>query len=332
MSQEMVYAPVAISACYRDEHLNRCIQSLKKNTYADKTELYISVDYPPSESRTEGWEKVCRMLKNPIEGFDKVHVYFQKHNLGLSGNYQFLEKTVFAKYDRLIHTEDDNEFSVNFLTYMNKGLALYKDHPTVYGIVGYAHDYQFNCGENNVVALTDFSAWGMGIWREKEKIIHEQLTMENWLRAAQNYRLMWKLYSRRKKLFSRMLGTILSTSDADVIPNVDVNRGIFLALNGFCTINPIKSKVRNWGWDGSGLHTKGSAEENILQTNLELDEDEDFEFRLKGGVQTSKFNDRLLDDNNRWGRERVKWYNDPMLYLLYRLLGKDRFLRFTHRR
>ena len=78
MSPEMIYAPVTISACYRDEHLSRCIQSLKKCTYADKTEVYISVDYLPDEKHREGWEKTCELLKQPIEGFAAVHVFFSE--------------------------------------------------------------------------------------------------------------------------------------------------------------------------------------------------------------------------------------------------------------
>lgn len=331
MSPEMIYAPVTISACYRDEHLSRCIQSLKKCTYADKTEVYISVDYLPDEKHREGWEKTCKLLKQPIEGFAAVHIFFQNSNLGLQGNYRFLEDAVFAKYDRMIHTEDDNEFSTNFLIYMNKGLELYRNHPKVYGIVGYADNYAFRHGEDNVIPLTNFSAWGMAVWREKEKKIHEQLTMKNWLKAAQSYRLMLKLYSHRQRLFSRMLGTILDCDDGDNIPNVDVNRGIFLALNGFCTINPVISKVRNRGWDGSGLHIQWSKEGHRAHESLKLDEDADFEFHLRE-VKTTKYNDRLLDDNDEWRRERAKWYNDPLLYLLYRFFGRERFLKITHRR
>lgn len=331
MSQDMVYAPVMITTCNRYEHLQRCIESLKRNKYADKTELYISVDYPPNDNYREGWEKICQLLNKPMDVFYKVHVFFQETNLGVDDNYRYLEQVVFEKHDRLIYTEDDNEFSINFLVYMNKGLDLYKDHPKVYGIVGYADGRKFQCGEDNVIPLTDYCAWGMGIWREKEKVIHEQMTMDNWLRAAQNYRLMWKLYSRRKKLFSRMMGTIIDNPNNSVLPNTDINRGIVLALNGFCTINPVKSKVRNWGWDGSGQNIIGSIAGNAVQTSRELDEDEDFEYKLQE-VQVNIYNDRLLDGDDGWRRERAKWYNDPMLYLLYRLLGRDRFLKVTHRR
>lgn len=326
----MIYAPVMITTCNRYEHLQRCIASLQKNTDADKTEVYISVDYPPAEKYVEGWKRVCQMLKNPVEGFHRVHVIFQETNLGAEENYGYLEEVVFKEHDRLIFSEDDNEFAVNFLVYMNKGLERFENHPTVYGICGYADDLGFKYGDDNVIALTNFCAWGMGIWREKEKVIHEQLTMRKWLYAAKNMRLMWTIYRRRKRLFSRMLGTIIDPSIEETLLNTDINRGIFLAINGFCTINPTKTKVRNWGWDGSGQNIVGNSEDNKKHVGLELDQIREFEYRIEN-VKPVLFNDRLLDDNHEWNIERAKWYNDPLTYFVYRLLGRKAFFKITHR-
>lgn len=331
METEMVYAPVMITTCNRYEHLRRCIESLKKNTYADRTKLYISVDYPPDSRYEQGWEKVCSLLKEPVEGFLGVRIYFQEKNLGADANYQYLRKIVLQENDRLIYTEDDNEFSVNFLAYMDKGLELFRDHPKVYGICAYADDYHFRCGEDNVVALTDFGGWGMGVWREKEKLIDGLLTRATWIRAAKSVRTMWKLYARRKRLFSRMLGMLLEGEETDRLPDTDINRGIILALNGLCTINPVRSKARNWGGDGSGQNVIGSPEENSRLSAMPLDTDSDFTYRC-GGVRTDRYNDRQLDDNDRWNRECARWYRDPLTYVAYRLLGRDRFLRMTHRR
>lgn len=327
----MIYAPVMITTCNRYEHLKRCIESLQKNTYADRTEIYISVDYPPNEKYIEGWEKVCKMLNGPLKVFSKTHIFFQKVNLGAENNYSYLEKLIFKKYDRLIFTEDDNEFSTNFLIYMNKGLELYENHPRIYGVCGYADDCKFRSGEDNVIPLTNFCAWGMGIWKKKEKIIQEQLTIQNWIGAAQNIRLMMSIYRARPRLFSRMVGEIISSPDQRKLLNTDINRGIFLAINGFCTINPVKSKVRNWGWDGSGQNITGNLEGYRKHSSLQLDMDKDFEYRLSQ-VEQSFFNDSLLDDNCEWNSKRAKWYNDPLLYFMYRILGRERFLKFTHRK
>lgn len=326
----MIYAPVIIITCNRYEHLERCIDSLRKNTYAEQTELYISVDYPPNEEYREGWEKVCQLLHRPIEGFGGVNLYFQEANLGVYENYQFLRREAFAKYDRLIYTEDDNEFSPNFLAYIDRGLELYENHPKVYAICGYANDYPFEYGGDNVIALTDGCEWGMGIWREKEKTVEEQLTVRNWMQAARNVRLMRRLYRNRSRLFSRMLGALVDQKEEEAVLNIDVNRGIFMALNGFCSINPVQTKVRNWGFDGSGQNIIGDSEEHVQHVGQQLDTDRDFEYRLEK-VEVNHDNDRLLDDNDSWNRARAKWYCDPLMYCAYRLLGRKLFLRLTHR-
>lgn len=53
-----IYAPVIIPTLNRIEHLKRCIESLEKNTGADKTEVFVSLDFPPSDKYLQGYECV----------------------------------------------------------------------------------------------------------------------------------------------------------------------------------------------------------------------------------------------------------------------------------
>lgn len=323
----MIYAPVMIFTCNRDQHLARCIASLAKNSYAPKTELFISVDYPPDDKYVDGWNRVCRLLEKPIEGFKKVNIYIQEKNLGPVENEEFLYRKVFAVYDRVIISEDDNEFAPNFIEYMDKGLMLYEKHPKVFGVGGYAFDYGFDAHGNNVVALADFNMWGCGLWREKEKIIEEQLSYREWEKRARNPFAMWKLYHNRKRLFSRMLGELLGHGNKDRAEKTDVNRGIVMALNGWCTIHPVVTKVRNWGWDGSGLNIVGAAQKQGEYEGQYLDGDSHFEYRSENVIFDTG-NNRLMDANNEWNRERARWYNDPLTYLLYWILGKKNFQKW----
>ena len=43
------YAPVIIVTLNRYEHFKRCLDSLEKCTGANKTDVYVGLDYPPSE-------------------------------------------------------------------------------------------------------------------------------------------------------------------------------------------------------------------------------------------------------------------------------------------
>lgn len=332
MEKELIYAPIIITTCNRYEHLKRCIDSLKRNSYASKTELYISIDYPPNECYEEGWKKICMFLDHAIEGFKYVKIFKQEKNLGPFENENFLKNIVFKNYDRLILTEDDNEFSENFIEYMDKGLTIFRDDPKIFGICGYAHNYKFRYDLNdNIIALTDFNAWGMGIWKEKEDIILSQLYVSNWIKAMQNWKNMIKLYIERKRLFSRMLGVVLNINIQEKLPNTDINRGIVLAINNYCTINPVVSKVRNWGWDGSGSNILGSHSKYKEYIERKLDIEKSFEYKYDV-ISVNYFNNKLLDDNDEWNRKRSRWYNDPFTYILYRILGRNGYFKWKYRK
>ena len=58
----MIYAPILITTLNRYECLRRCIESLQKNSWADKTELFISVDYPPTDKYVDGYNKIKKYL------------------------------------------------------------------------------------------------------------------------------------------------------------------------------------------------------------------------------------------------------------------------------
>ena len=114
------YAPVLITTLNRHEHLKNCIESLQNNTLANKTDIFISVDYPPSEKYVEGYKRICEYFHSTkIDGFNSVHVFFQEKNLGPNDNYYFLENIIKTEYEFYIFSEDDNIFSKNFLEYMN---------------------------------------------------------------------------------------------------------------------------------------------------------------------------------------------------------------------
>lgn len=45
----MVYAPVCIPTLNRYEHLKELIESLQRNPWAQYTDLFIGLDFPPGE-------------------------------------------------------------------------------------------------------------------------------------------------------------------------------------------------------------------------------------------------------------------------------------------
>lgn len=58
------------------------MESLSRCTHADKTELVVGLDYPPSEKYIEGWEKISNYVST-ISGFGKVILLYTNKILGL---------------------------------------------------------------------------------------------------------------------------------------------------------------------------------------------------------------------------------------------------------
>ena len=76
-----VYAPVIIPTLCRFEHFKRCVESLKRCTGAEYTDVYVGVDYPSQESHWEGYQKICNYVSE-VTGFRSFNVILRDRNFG----------------------------------------------------------------------------------------------------------------------------------------------------------------------------------------------------------------------------------------------------------
>ena len=249
MQMETNYAPVLIPTLCRYETLSKCLVSLSRCTGAEHTELYIALDYPSKDSHWDGYNKIVEFLDG-LTGFKKVHVFKREFNYGINRNAQDLINEVTAKYDRFIFTEDDNEFSPNFLEYINDGLEKYKDNPQVVAICGY--NYPFPYMNNlkgyhyNVMPITYYSCWGVGRWtckmplhfvnseKSKEIVFSWKLVIKLW--KKNQHITVHRLLSRYKNAYSDLLWRVYCVFE-----------------NKYC-IMPAVSKVRNLGFNSEGTN------------------------------------------------------------------------------
>lgn len=247
----MTYYPVGIPTLCRYEHFKRCVESLANNTHADKTELVIGLDFPPSEKYREGYEKIKRYVNN-IKGFAKVTVIRHKKNLGAAANWRFVSEYIFENYEAAIMSEDDNEFSPCFLDYMDKYLDFYKEAPSVLYICGYSSFIYKKV--QGVYAANAMSAWGCGTWRQKYKEIKEYNTINNMKSILSNTSLSLKLFKKRPNSLNSIMNQVQHKQvygDACTLCNC--------LLNDKFSLFPNISLVKNWGNDGSGEHCKNDS-------------------------------------------------------------------------
>lgn len=321
-------AIINIPTLNRARHLKRCLDSLANNGWAKYSPIHISVDYPPSPKYEQGYIEVLSLLETyDFSCFKSVEVYRQRENLGPSRNLEFLLDHC---ENRIILTEDDNEFSPNFLEYINKGLDLYEENDQVYSINGMA-DTKWYCDErSNVLSSKLFPAYGYGSWLGKKISIDGAaqtflLDRNNW--TVKNFCFLWK---RNSYLFAAYLLQIICAnrgiywSDGK-LSMADIPLSIYMHLTDIVCIVPIKSKSRTFGNDGSGVNMP-IRKDNGLK---EIDTNNGFEFNspepLKFDKRNYKIGEKYLDVSfpNALAKFKMQIKAVVCLILLY-VYGKDR--------
>jgi len=241
------YAPVLIPTLNRHVHFKRCVESLSACTYANETDLFIFLDYPLKDNHWEGYELTKAYLPS-IKGFKTVNITEREKNYGAVDNSFKSMKYVFERYDKIIFSEDDNLFSSDFLSFINKGLDIYKDREDIFSINGYNYpivipeNYQ-----NDIYIWCGFSAWGCGTWKKKwEKVDWHYSGLKAFLENKQNLK---KLNGIREN-FAPKLQRIIKTG---YVPG-DTLICYHQFINNMFSVFPVISRVRNTGLDGSGVH------------------------------------------------------------------------------
>lgn len=305
------YAPVIIPTLCRFEHFKRCVDSLSRCTGAEYTDLYIGLDYPAKDSHWLGYNKICEYVTQ-ITGFKQVIVLKREKNMGAMANYKDLIENLKGYYDRYISSADDNEFSPNFLEYINAGLDRYKDDPKVLYICGnmmpWAVDFNYYMGEwgKNAFPASDYNAMGLGHWFDKEPEV--PFTKESVLKS---WKITYKAFrSGYCTSISRMMKQLNKESQ---LPDVCLR--LYCAFNNLYCIFPTISKVKNWGYDGTGINSDDDPrwiDVQILDTAKEFAFDD---FEIKDYPEVTSFVKHMYD-------RKVSIKLIIMLcYVLYRITG-----------
>lgn len=310
------YAPVIIPTLNRYEHFKRCLESLERCTGSEYTDVFIGLDYPPSEKYIDGWRKIDLYLsgKERESGFGKLHVIRRDYNCGVGhsgSNGSLLIQEISQKYDRYIFSEDDNEFSPNFLEYMNKGLELYKDNPRIVSISGYCYLFDIVDVKTNAYPACGYAAWGVGHWSYKPLKYKERGIKQNSKEILNSWKKSWKIFKTNPTWFNGIISMYFQNKGyGDNMWCVDS------VLYGQVSIFPKVSKVRNWGNDGTGVHCK-----KIIGDIAKQEIDENLTFEYDDSIESQ----RPVIFSNYYHIEWYKWCGALARYFFYKLFGKDLF-------
>ncbi len=286
----MKYAPIRIPTLCRSAHFIRLIESLKQNSWAKFTEVYVGLDYPPNEKYRKGWQEICDYLgTGDFSAFAAFHVRKREENLGASKNSIDISKWIYEKHDRQIYLEDDLEVSPNFIEYMDKCLDAFEDDPEIVCVTGYSYPVNWKVSVGATCMRQDFNAstWGRGTWKKKGDgyipYIYSGRMLKDLSEVIKNKKHLKMIDACQKEYIQ---ASLLPSHAGLMSRCTDIGLRAYLAVAGKYCISPIVSKVRNHGFDGSGLycqditHLDGKTAGTYNYPEQPIDESDSFEIRL----------------------------------------------------
>lgn len=298
----MTLAPVLIPTLNRYEHLEKCLNSLSQCTLANQTEVYIALDYPPSEKYVDGWKKNREYLISIGNlNFKKIHLIERFENYGTwksgdKGNAKCLVDEISMIYDRYIMTEDDNIFAPNFLEFMNKGLNIFENDDSVFAISGYRWWFPIKFDNNTFFRQSvDFTPWGVARWVRKDLHIKDC----SWFKSQITFSNIVNLL---RKCDFQALGSLFEFAckkhKDDIL--IDQHFRVIMALNNQQMILPTTQLVQNIGLDGSGESMPSSGQElQRLYEAVPLSTQKHFEY-IGTGYEYFENNNKIYKYGKEW--------------------------------
>lgn len=266
----MIPVPVVLFVFNRPKHTQRTVEALVANPEAKDTDLIIYSDAPRASEHIENVLAVRSYLKT-IQGFRTVKIVERDTNFGLFRNIREGLGDAFLQNEALIVLEDDLTPTSNFLAFMNGALDFYQKEESVGAVSAFQYPvpHPFPKGED-VFLFRRFSCWGWATWKDR------------WL--------SWNWDLPDRKSFLKMREPLRSLHQAsNDLPEILLDRidGLnrswsiqvcldFVQKNQFC-VYPTVSKVQNWGFDGTGVHSHKDDSFAVEQDSGQL---QDFRFTM----------------------------------------------------
>jgi len=244
-------APILIPTLNRFEHFQNCVESLSICTEATSTDLFIALDYPKTENHCAGYRKIRDYIK-VIRGFKTVTIIERNINYGPERNLFEAITEIFNNYDRLILSEDDNIFSPDFLHFINYGLDVYKDRQDIFSVSGYNYPIEpVSSGIEPAYLWTGFSAWGVGIWKNKWNQL--DFSRENVMNKVGQFLANLNKVRKLNKVANHYIPGLVNMLKKGKV-HADGFICMHLFLKNMYSVFPYESRVRNMGNDGSGIN------------------------------------------------------------------------------
>lgn len=246
--KNMNYAPIVIFAYKRLDKITNCINSIKNNIDADKSDVYVFSDGYKSDNDKSGVLAVRKYLAEMKANhpFNSLTIIEQSKNNGLANSIIDGVSHLLEKYERVIVLEDDLVLHPDCIRYMNEALEYYNDNPNYGSISAYSEPLTgLDAYPHDVYVLKKGDCWGWATWRNRWICADWELSsFKAYLKdKARRHEFSHLQYDLEDQLWWQYEGK----SDTWAA------RWLYsMYMNDLWTVYPKESLITNQGFDGSG--------------------------------------------------------------------------------
>jgi hypothetical protein len=247
----MKLAPVVVFAYNRPRHLRATLEALSRAELSDRSEVWVFCDGPKSAGAADLVAAVRGELSELARRrwFAALHVVESDVNLGLAKSIISGVSRVLATSDRVIVLEDDLIVSVDFLRFMNDCLEFYREDPSVGSVSGFCPLQELPAGfTGDVFRVGRNSSQGWGTWADRWREV--DWSARDAGRLASDRRLRREFDAAGSDRYARLLRQLDGRIDS-----WSIRFGLWQLLSGRSTIYPAVNRIKNIGYDGTGVHS-----------------------------------------------------------------------------
>ena len=240
----MSSAPILLFTYNRPSHTQQTLKALLNNSLCSESELFVFSDGYKNETDKKDVEEVRKIIQT-IDGFRKINIIENTHNIGLAKNIIEGVTRIVNEYGKVIVLEDDLITSPSFLTFMNEALDMFENENRIGHIHGYCHPLP-ELPETFLIKWT--GSWGWATWKRAWE--HFNPDGKALLSEIERRNLSKTFDFNGNYPYTRMLRRqIKGENDSWAIR---WNASLF--LKDILSLNAGRSLVQNIGFDGSGRH------------------------------------------------------------------------------
>ena len=259
-------APVVLFVYNRKEHTQQTLEALEKNYLSEESDLFVFSD-GPKENSAEKVSEVRTYLDAYVKHarFKQVTIIKAEKNKGLANSIISGVTQIINKYGKVIVVEDDLVTSMDFLQYMNQALEFYENEACIWSISGFNFPLKtLKKYEHDIFYTYRGCSIGWGTWLNRWETV-------DWNVMKYTQFLNDKKWKKRFCRGGKDLPQMLINQMENGLDSWAV-RWVFEQSNqNKYTIYPKISRLKNIGFDGTGIHSEIESSYDTFISNGKLE-------------------------------------------------------------